>query len=334
MLNIYFNTSDKDDWKRLSPTGTNIVNNCKFFFDIKDLDTYPMDYFVVFNQINNDIDLLKKINKKNSLLIACEPPSVHVYPQKYVNQFEHLICPDVNIKHQNKIKITPFFPWHIGHNRDVNLIEKDINFKSLLNKKFSKKKKISVIQSDKIFCKEHEIRKKIIDAIVNEFKSEIDVYGVGFQKEVVSDKINVLANYHYHICIENFFSNDFWTEKLSDPIIARTNPIYLGCQNLNQYFPDNFILLKDIDMNHNLKTIDEILKKKKHEFYFEKSRTLIFEKYNMLTFLSDFAEKNFSEVTKKKKFFKEDYFFNSNKYRLKIGRLFNRFMTFIRNSKI
>jgi len=54
----------------------------------------------------------------------------------------------------------------------------------------------------------------------------------------------------------------------------------------------------------------------------------------MLTFLSDFAEKNFSEVTKKKKFFKEDYFFNSNKYRLKIGRLFNRFMTFIRNSKI
>ncbi len=52
MLNVYFNTSDRDAWKRLSPTGTNVVNNCKFFFDIKDLDTHLIDYLVVFNQIN------------------------------------------------------------------------------------------------------------------------------------------------------------------------------------------------------------------------------------------------------------------------------------------
>ena len=64
MLNIYFNTSDRDDWMRLSPTGTNVVNNCKFFFDIKDLDTHPIDYFVVFNQINKDIKFSKEINKK------------------------------------------------------------------------------------------------------------------------------------------------------------------------------------------------------------------------------------------------------------------------------
>jgi len=331
MLNIYFNTSDRDDWMRLSPTGTNVINNCKFFFDIKDLDTHLVDYFVVFNQINKDIKFSKEINKKNSLLISCEPPSVHFYPQEYASQFEHLICPDVNIKHKNKIKITPFFPWHIGHNRDDSLIDKNINFKSLFHKKFNKKKKISVIQSDKIYCKEHEIRKKIIDAIVKEFQSEIDVYGVGFKKEVVSDKINVLADYHYHICIENFFSNDFWTEKLSDPLIARTNPIYLGCQNLNKYFPDNFILLKDTDMNHNLKIVDEILKKNNHEFYFEKSRILLFEKYNMLTFLSNFIEKNFSQETTQIKFYQERKFKN---YKYRILVLYYKFRRFIRNFKI
>ena len=194
-----------------------------------------------------------------------------------------------------------------------------------------KKKKISVIQSDKIYCKEHEIRKKIIDAIVKEFQSEIDVYGVGFKKEVVSDKINVLADYHYHICIENFFSNDFWTEKLSDPLIARTNLIYLGCQNLNQYFPDNFILLKDTDMNHNLKIVDEILKKNNHEFYFEKSRILLFEKYNMLTFLSNFIEKNFSQETTQIKFYQERKFKN---YKYRILVLYYKFRRFIRNFKI
>jgi hypothetical protein len=322
MLNIYINTSDQIDWKRLSPTGTNVVNNCKFFFDIKDLDTHLIDYFVVFNQINKDIKFLKEINKKNSLLIACEPPSAYFYSQKYASQFEHLICPDVKIKHKNKIKITTFYPWHIGHNRDDGLIDKNIDFKSLFHKKFNKKKKISVIQSNKIFCKEHQIRKKIIDTIVNEFKSEIDVYGEGFQKEIVSDKIDVLADYHYHICIENFFSNDYWTEKLSDPIIARTNPIYLGCQNLKQYFPDNFILLKDNDMNHNLKIVDEILKKNNHEFYFEKSRILLFEKYNLLTFLSNFIEKNLSHETTQIKFYQEKKFKN---YKYKILNLYYKF---------
>lgn len=331
MLNIYFNTGDRDDWVRLSPTGTNIVNNCKFFFDIKDLDNHKIDFFVVFNKINKDINFIKKINKKNSLLIACEPPSIHFYPQEYVSQFEYLVCPDVNIKHKNKIKITPFFPWHIGQNRDDSLIDKNINFKSLFYKKFKKKKKISVIQSDKISCKEHEIRKKIIDTIVQEFQSEIDVYGTGFKKEVISDKINVLADYHYHICIENFFSNDFWTEKLSDPLIARTNPIYLGCQNLNQYFPDNFILLKDTDMKHNLKIVDEILKKNNHKFYFEKSRMLLFEKYNMLTFLSNFIEKNFSKETTEIKFYQEREFKN---YKYRILVLYYKFKSYISNFKI
>jgi hypothetical protein len=67
MLNIYFNTSDRDDWIRLSPTGTNVVNNCKFFFDIKDIDAHLIDYFVVFNQINKDIKCLKEINKKRMI---------------------------------------------------------------------------------------------------------------------------------------------------------------------------------------------------------------------------------------------------------------------------
>jgi hypothetical protein len=266
MINVYFSTQEKYDWIRDSPTGTNQVNNCKFFFDKNYLDANSIDYFVVFNQINNDNRLLKIFNKENSLLIACEPPSIHVYSDTYVNQFKYLICPDNKIKHQNKIKITPFFPFRVGHNIDEKLTYKNIGFKDLYNLKFKKKKSISVIKTDKIYCKEHEIRNKIIESILEKFPEEIDMYES--KKKYISDKIEILASYHYHICIENFFSNDFWTEKLSDPLIARTNPIYLGCQNLNQYFPDNFILLKDTNINHNLKIIDEILKKKKHDFYF------------------------------------------------------------------
>jgi hypothetical protein len=60
MLNIYFNTSDRDDWMRLSPTGTNVVNNCKFFFDIKDLDTHLIDYSFVLTKSTRTLNFQKK----------------------------------------------------------------------------------------------------------------------------------------------------------------------------------------------------------------------------------------------------------------------------------
>lgn len=161
MLNIYFNTDDKDNWLRLSPNGTNIIKNCKFFFDIKKIDNHKIDFFVVFNRINKDINFLKEINKKNSLIIACEPPSIHFYPQEYINQFEYVICPDANIKHKNKIKITPLFPWHIGHNRDDSLIHKNINFKSLFHKKFNKKKKFLLFNLIRFLAKNIKLEKKL-----------------------------------------------------------------------------------------------------------------------------------------------------------------------------
>ena len=60
MINVYFSTQEKYDWIRDSPTGTNQVNNCKFFFDKNYLYANSIDYFVVFNQMNNYNRLLKK----------------------------------------------------------------------------------------------------------------------------------------------------------------------------------------------------------------------------------------------------------------------------------
>ena len=84
-------------------------------------------------------------------------------------------------------------------------------------------------------------------------------------------------------------------------------------------------------MNHNLKIVDEILKKNNYEFYFEKSRMLLFEKYNMLTFLSNFIEKNFSQETTQIKFYQERKFKN---YKHRILVLYYKFRRFIRNFKI
>ena len=84
-------------------------------------------------------------------------------------------------------------------------------------------------------------------------------------------------------------------------------------------------------MSHNLRIVDEILKKNNYEFYFEKSRTLLFQKYNMLTFLSYFIEKNFFQETIQIKFYQERKFKN---YKHRILVLYYKFRRFIRNFKI
>lgn len=57
----------------------------------------------------------------------------------------------------------------------------------------------------------------------------------------------------------------------------------------------------------------------------------MFEKYNMLTFLSNFIEKNLSNETSKIKFYQERKFKN---YKYRILVLYYKFRRFIKNLKL
>ena len=70
----------------------------------------------------------------------------------------------------------------------------------------------------------------------------------------------MLKDYEYHIAIENFQSPDYFSEKLMDPLIYNTKPLYLGCKNHKKYFDDMVIpLMGGIDKD--MEIIKEYLKK-------------------------------------------------------------------------
>ena len=282
-----------EDWQKHTPNGKLVVKNCEFILENKLNNNQKIDFYIFFGSVENSRSL-NIINKKNTLLVLQEPPSIRIYNQNYFDQFENICSYDPIIKHKKKNNFSPTL-WIVGTNRNKNLSNKNLSYKDLYNFEYKKKKKISVIQSDKVLCKEHEIRSKIINGIVNEFKDQIDVFGAGFKKKTVSDKLCALKDYHYHISIENYFGNDYWTEKLADPLIARSNPIYYGCQNLSKYFKEKFYMLKIDDNYHNLKMIDYILNKKSDKFEFNNSRELIFTKYNILNFFCELIDKNYSK---------------------------------------
>ena len=169
---------------------------------------------------------------------------------------------------------------------------------------FKKRKLISIIQTKKSYCTEHDKRNEILNKLKQEFGKYIEVYGRDYK--YVSDKLNALKEFYYHISIENYFGKNFWTEKLSDPLISRTNPIYLGCSNINDYFPkNNFFHLNENDNEKNFELIEKIIKKQNHKFLCENERELIFKKYNLLTFLDDFIKRNLSLKNKEINIFKE-----------------------------
>lgn len=77
-------------------------------------------------------------------------------------------------------------------------------------------------------------------------------------------KMGTLSNYKFSICFENAQGfNGYITEKIIDCLLAKTIPIYLGAQNIQDYVPSGcYIDMRDFSNFENLysylKSIDEV----------------------------------------------------------------------------
>jgi len=312
--NIYFNSLDNEDWKNFFPNRDNTYENCKFHFNSEEIikKNIKIDFFVCFNRLGEN-QLTKNLNFYNSLLIACEPPSVKKYEEKFLKQFNYIFCSDPKYFKKFRCNI-PIFPWHVGINREEKKKLNNLYLDELQDLNIKKNKLISVIVTEKNLCKEHKIRKEIIEDILKNFGSEIDVFGR--DQLFISDKKDALQSYHYHICIENYFGDNFFSEKILDPLLMRSNPIYLGSRNIKKFFDTEFYALSQ-DKLKNLNLIENILSKKENFFEFEKQRQMVIQKYNFFKNISEFVNNNISDREKFVNFKKENEFKNKVIQRIK-----------------
>jgi hypothetical protein len=65
-------------------------------------------------------------------------------------------------------------------------------------------------------------------------------------------------SYQFHIAIENFRLNHYFSEKILDPLFCGTTPVYLGCTNIHTYFPEMVIRLSG-DVNQDMRLLRDIL---------------------------------------------------------------------------
>jgi hypothetical protein len=138
-----------------------------------------------------------------------------------------------------------------------------------------KNKVMSMMVSEKAHEKGHIYRHQLINKIL-ETDMPIDIYGRGcacynyLGDERVKGKFVELEpyeTYDFHICIENCESNHYFSEKITNTLLCGTTPIYMGCRNINSYFPDSAIVLcgnlsEDIQLLKDITTNPEKYKKK------------------------------------------------------------------------
>jgi hypothetical protein len=107
------------------------------------------------------------------------------------------------------------------------------------------------------------------------------VFGVNYRQLHQKHKNEAIEDYRYSIAIENSQQLNYFTEKINDCYLHLTMPIYWGCPNIGDYFPENSFYL--VEMN-NAKEIQEILKKpieEKHIKALLEAKDLVMNKYNI-----------------------------------------------------
>jgi hypothetical protein len=130
---------------------------------------------------------------------------------------------------------------------------------------------MSIMISEKTSEYGHDYRHKIVNRIL-ESNLPIDIYGRGcrFYSFMGDNRVKgefkelePYEKYKFHICIENLTLNHYFSEKIMNPLLCNTIPIYMGCRHINDYFEGNTIDLSG-NINDDMKLLDAICRNPNH----------------------------------------------------------------------
>lgn len=171
-------------------------------------------------------------DRSRTILFCGEPPTIKDYSPAYLAQFGTVVTTDNTTAHPNAVVSQVALPWHVGIDMRSDRISPRLEYNDFLE--VPKKTKLcSVITSNKTMTREHRARLAFVERLQREFNGLIDFYGRGINE--IDDKDQALAEYRFHIALENSRASHYFTEKLSDPILRGCYPMYFGAPNLADY---------------------------------------------------------------------------------------------------
>jgi len=153
---------------------------------------------------------------------------------------------------------------------------------------------ISVVDSGRTALPGHHLRLHALNDIIKHVPN-IHLYGhitkgrenTGHFKTCLPERTKEAAflDYKYAVAIENGRTPCYFSEKIIDPILCWTTPIYWGCSNISKYFPKgSFVEIKGLEKDVG-SHVEAIIESKHHEENMDalaEARDLILNKYNLI----------------------------------------------------
>jgi hypothetical protein len=275
---------------RQTPQASGQWGNCIFSFNE---DIEECDYWIIYDSINETE--ITKCYPENTILFTGEPASIKTYSSFFLNQFHTVFSFRKDLKHPNVILSQPALPWLVGAKFNFQKKEWDkSNIKTwddfMKDNPSEKSKQISVITSNKTTTEGHRKRIEFLEKVSASFVNQIDFYGSGFNE--IQDKFDGFNKYKYSLVIENSSCRDYWTEKLTDCFLSETYPIYYGCPNIFDYFPEGSLSVIDIDKPEEaISHIKSLLENNEYERSLDlikSSKELILNKYNLFPIITNY----------------------------------------------
>lgn len=259
----------------------------------------------------NDIKGMR-FYKKNSIKkwwIHTEPPT-YINLLNFNNDFiikriDKIYTSSIQFyKSNNQITLSPpYVFWYIGYSA-YNIKNKFdfINYNYLLNLQPSSKiNKLVVIASAINDIPGHSDRIRFIEKLAS-FSFNFEIWGSSkwnnFKqyKGFAVNKLSVYINSKYVLVIENEKTDYYWSEKFSDAILSFSIPLYYGCNNMKDFFPEGSFIEIDIHDKNIFSNIQKIVSSDYYEKHFDrliKAREIVLNKQNFFAFID-------SEISKDK----------------------------------
>lgn len=160
----------------------------------------------------------------------------------------------------------PFLPWMVNANHGPSVSQPHKRDRTFLVELpgVPKERDLSVICSAQSATPGHQQRLRFVTALKEHFQDRLDWFGNGIQS--IPTKWDGLAPYRYSIAIENHMAINVITEKLWDPLLAYTLPLYAGAPNARELLPEfSLVELNIADLNGSIETIESLLSENLYE---------------------------------------------------------------------
>jgi hypothetical protein len=247
-------------------------------------------HLIVFNMFNPKNF---KITKDKIFGFQQEPSWSRKFDKSLTDKCETVFthCPEVYTNPKRTTYDTTICVHNNWPKNKQNRISynKNFNTNTIVNSDFKKTKKLSIAFSyydvDSMGTGPGTLRdrcgpncyKHRNDLIYKLFKSDIDfsLWGGRWDKALhkwkikndnrykgwVVNKIDTIRDFEYHISIENDIKENQISEKLIDPIMCKTVPIYYGASNIGDYFDMSGIEIIDTYDEDCIEKIKKIINK-------------------------------------------------------------------------